>query len=270
MLRPLSFFLIVTLVGVVSPEVFAQGESKAVQLPAKENFKIILLLGQSNMAGRGFVEEEDRVPIPRVYMLDKNNEWVSAVEPVHFDKPTAGVGPGREFARRLVESDPTVSVGLVPAACGGSSISDWKPGVFFKQTNSHPYDDAISRARRAMEDGILEAVLWRQGEADVSPNRAEKYESLFEEFVKRLRRDLNNVEAPFLVGELKIVKGNMDGAERVKQAQLNVVKRNQPAGFVSADDVTLNPDNVHFDRKSQLEQGRRFFEVYSTLKSTGE
>ncbi len=243
-------------------------ENAKVQLPSKEKFRIVLLIGQSNMAGRGVVEEEDRIPIPRVYALDKNGEWRPAVEPVHYDKPVAGVGPGREFARKLVESDPTIAVGLVPAACGGSSITDWRPGVYFKQTQSHPYDDALARAKRALQDGELEAILWRQGEADLAQQRADAYEERFDEFVKRLRTELDNSSAPLLVGELKIVKGSQSGAEKVKEAQINVVQKNQPAAFVSADGVTLNPDNVHFDRKSQLEQGRRFFDAYAKLKSS--
>ena len=99
-------------------------------LPSKEKFRIVVLAGQSNMAGRGAIEPEDRIPIPRVLMLDKEGKWQPAVEPIHYDKPSAGVGPGREFARLLAESDPSIVVGLVPAACGGASIDDWNPGVF--------------------------------------------------------------------------------------------------------------------------------------------
>ena len=62
--------------------------------------EIVLLIGQSNMAGRGVVEEQDRQPIPRVFMLNKAMEWVPAVDPVHFDKPDiAGVGLARSFAK---------------------------------------------------------------------------------------------------------------------------------------------------------------------------
>ena len=42
-----------------------------VSLPAKENFQLFLLVGQSNMAGRGVVEEQDKTPHPRVLMLSK-------------------------------------------------------------------------------------------------------------------------------------------------------------------------------------------------------
>lgn len=95
----------------------------AAELPPKEKFHLFLLAGQSNMAGRGAIAPEDKVPHPRVLMLDRNGNWVPAVDPVHFDKPFAGVGPGRRFAILLAESDPSITVGLIPAACGGSPLS---------------------------------------------------------------------------------------------------------------------------------------------------
>ena len=59
------------------------GGAEAVKLPPKEKFYLVLLAGQSNMAGRGFVEDADKVPNPRVLMLNRDLEWVPAVDPVH-------------------------------------------------------------------------------------------------------------------------------------------------------------------------------------------
>lgn len=93
-----------------------------VKLPAKEKFHIFLLAGQSNMAGRGKIEAEDKVPHPRVLVLSKQGEWKPAMAPLHYDKDAAGVGLGSSFAVALAEKDPSVTIGLVPTACGGSSI----------------------------------------------------------------------------------------------------------------------------------------------------
>ena len=65
---------------------------------------LFLLAGQSNMAGRGEVEAQDRATHPRIWMLDRHGQWVPAADPLHFDKPVAGVGPGLAFARVLVET----------------------------------------------------------------------------------------------------------------------------------------------------------------------
>ena len=271
MLRSFRVFLLLCLplafVGVRVSCSFAQGgdAQPSVNLPSKNLFRIVVLAGQSNMAGRGFVEEEDRAPIPRVFMLDREGRWVPAVEPVHYDKPTAGVGPGREFARMLVESNPEIAVGLVPTACGGSSVDDWSPGVFFKQTNSYPYDDAIARTKRALEDGTLEAILWRQGESDASEEKAGQYEEKLLRLFDNLRREFNAPNVPILIGELALPDENKC-AQALREAQLSVAERAQPAAFVSADGVVLNPDKIHFDRKSQIEQGRRFFYALERIK----
>src|SRR3546814_10750052 len=69
------------------------------------NFHIYLLMGQSNMAGRGKVEgaflERSH---ERVLVLNKRKEWVGARNPLHFDTPkVAGVGPGLTFGIKRSE-----------------------------------------------------------------------------------------------------------------------------------------------------------------------
>jgi hypothetical protein len=101
---------------------------------------LCLLIGQSNMAGRGTVEPEDLKVHPPVLTLNKDNEWVPAVDPIHFDKKQAGVGPGRSFGIAMAERDPTVRIGLIPCAVGGTSIRKWRPGAEDLKTHTHPYD----------------------------------------------------------------------------------------------------------------------------------
>ena len=87
---------------------------------AQQNMDLYLLIGQSNMAGRGVVEEQDRIATPGVFALTKADAWVPAIDPLHWDKPAiAGVGLGRSFARAVKGS---ADVGLIPAAFGGSSL----------------------------------------------------------------------------------------------------------------------------------------------------
>ena len=88
------------------PQLAAQGDP--LQPPEeKSQFHLFLLVGQSNMAGRGKVAEEDRTPHPRVLMLDKAGSWVPAVDPLHFDKPkVVGVGIGKTFGIDYAASEP--------------------------------------------------------------------------------------------------------------------------------------------------------------------
>ena len=73
------------------------------------DLRIFLLTGQSNMAGRGTIEDSDQRSIERVWSMNKANEWALAADPLHYDKPAiAGVGLGRTFARVLAAADPEV------------------------------------------------------------------------------------------------------------------------------------------------------------------
>lgn len=106
--------------------------AEPVSLPAKEKLHLYLLIGQSNMAGRGVVEAKDRVAHPRALKFTKENTWAPATDPLHFDKPTiAGVGLGSSFARAMAEASPDATIGLIPCAVGGTPAltleQRWRP-----------------------------------------------------------------------------------------------------------------------------------------------
>jgi hypothetical protein len=230
------------------------------RLPPKEKFHLYLLVGQSNMAGRGKVEEEDRTPIPRVLVLTKDNTWAPAVDPLHFDKPSAGVGLGRSFAKVLAEADPQATIGLVPCAAGGSPIDAWQVGGFHTQTNSHPYDDMLVRMKAALKDGTLKAILWHQGESDSSPGKAEKYQQKLHELIARMRKDLDAEDAPFLAGQMGLFEDRPwdDAKKLVDAAHRNLPRTLPQTAFVSAEGLAHKGDGVHFDSASYREFGRRY------------
>src|SRR5690606_37860659 len=60
----------------------------------KNPMELYLLVGQSNMAGRGKVEAIDTVRHAQVYVFNADDEWSLAKEPLHYDKANRGVGPG--------------------------------------------------------------------------------------------------------------------------------------------------------------------------------
>jgi len=68
--------------------------------PAPAQMKLFLLIGQSNMAGRGKVEPQDQVVNPHIFMLTKDLKWVPATDPLHFDKPGAASRDCLEFRSR--------------------------------------------------------------------------------------------------------------------------------------------------------------------------
>jgi hypothetical protein len=167
--------LLLGLVLVSSVTSIAMAQEK---LPPKADFDLFLLVGQSNMAGRGKVTEADRVPVEGVLMFNADRQWVPAVDPLHFDKPKiAGVGLGRTFGIEIAKIAPGKTIGLIPCAVGGTGIDVWKPGAKDAATNTHPWDDAMVRAKAALQDGTLRGILWHQGESDSNPEKSATYEA---------------------------------------------------------------------------------------------
>lgn len=241
--------------------------SRPLPAPALEPLHVFLLAGQSNMAGRGVVDSVDRVVHPRLLMLDRSGAWVPAIDPVHFDKSVAGVGPSRSFGLAVAGANPNGRIGLVPAAVGGSPIRAWEPGAFDSATQTHPYDDAIARARTAMKSGELRAILWHQGESDGNAESAPLYGQRLRALIERFRRDLGNPALPVLIGQL----GRFDGVrwsparERVDSAHRAIARDMPNVAFVSSDGLQHKGDQVHFSAASARELGMRYAEAWLRL-----
>jgi len=221
------------------------------------DLRLFLLIGQSNMAGRGKVTPADGQTHPRLFMLDKANAWVPAKDPVHFDKPKiAGVGLCSEFARRVAAAEPQAAVGLVPCAFGGTTLDQWRPG-------SALYTNAVAGASDAMSSGQLRAILWHQGEGDSSPSKSATYPARFGAMIAQLRSDLNAPDVPVLVGELGRYRDAYAGFNAMLPQVFQVVPNSAP---VSSEVLGANSDNVHFNRAALIEFGRRYFEAYERLR----
>lgn len=239
---------------------------------SKEDFHLFLLVGQSNMAGRGKVSDEDKKPHPRVLVFTEEGEWAPAADPLHFDKPVAGVGPGKAFGIRYAEAEPEVTVGLIPCAVGGSPIRSWTEGAFYKATKSHPWDDAIVRAKAAMQSGTLKGILWHQGESDSKKTLADAYEAKLHDLIARFRKVLDAPEVPFLAGQMgKFEERPWDEhKKKVDAAHQSLPEKVEGTAFVGADGLEHKGDEVHFSAEAARELGRRFADVYFDMTAERE
>ncbi len=232
------------------------------QYSNRRDFHLYILAGQSNMAGRGKVQQQDMQTHPRVYVLNQDDEWEPAKDPLHFDKPgIVGVGPGLAFGKAMAEHKKRVKIGLIPCAAGGSPISSWTKGGYHNQTKSHPYDDALRRAGIAMQSGVIKGIIWHQGESDSKPEQAKVYQAKLEELIANFRRELGDDDLPFVVGTL----GDFYVARNPNAKTINTILRKIPLTVTNtacADARSLTPkdDLVHFDAKSERELGRRYAE----------
>ena len=228
------------------------------QLPAKDKLHLYLLMGQSNMAGRGVIEEQDRQAPPRVLKFTKDKKWAPATDPLHFDKPIAGVGLGTTFGRVMAEAQPDVVIGLIPCAVGGTSLTRWQYG-------GDLYKQALDRTRTAMADGTLKGILWHQGENEAEvETEAKTYGDRLAQMVRDLRQDLNAGEVPFVAGELgqfleRVRKNGKPSYWPVVNEQLHRLPELVPhTAVVSSKDLCHKGDIVHFDSPSLRELGKRY------------
>lgn len=229
--------------------------------------KAFLMIGQSNMAGRGALNDLSELSSAHVWML-RQDEWTEAREPVTLDKPQlAGAGLGLTFGiavHMLTGED----VGLIPASLGGTGLDAWMPECDL-------YEEAVRRAVRAMNSGaVLSGVLWHQGEND------SKYFDKAFTYTKRLRRmmqaltDRLNQEAermedktrilsplPVLVGELgDYLDDNASSLyHRAVNEQLHAFAALRPEyACVQASDLPDKGDALHFSTLSQRRLGLRY------------
>jgi hypothetical protein len=226
----------------------------------KEKFHLYLLVGQSNMAGRGVIEPEDTIGNPRILVLNLQGKWQIAKNPLHSDRSTSGVGPGLTFAREMVKDDDDIVIGLIPCAVGSSNIDVWKAGAYFSKLKVYPYDDMMTKTKRAMQDGVLKGILWHQGEADCTPDKVASYKDKLIRLVASLREEFHTPDVPFIAGELPDFKGPIEdvtGFNRVIHEAKNDIRYYD---VVTANDLKAKPDRVHINSASQREFGKRYAE----------
>jgi len=248
------------ILGVINIKLHAQDKP--------ENLDIYLLMGQSNMAGRGYITDaEKNEHDDRVYMLTKDLQWVIAKHPVHFDKSVAGVGPGLTFGIAMAKAYPAAKIGLVPCAVGGTPIEHWLPGAYDPATKTHPWDDAVERIKAAMKYGAIKGIIWHQGESNSEPEKAKIYLAQLAELIQRVRALVGNPNLPFIAGEL----GRYQPAYANINSELMKLSATVPyTAVATSEGLVHRGDTIHFNSPSAQELGRRYavkmLEVQKTLK----
>lgn len=229
---------------------------------------IYLCIGQSNMAGRGYLTPEFADTLNNVLLLNDKGTFEPAVNPlnrystIRKDMSMQRLSPAYSFGREMAERSGR-SVGLVVNARGGSSIKSW-----IKGSADGYYEQALSRVREALRSGgKLRAVIWHQGEADsASP---ERYEAQIAQLISDLRRDLKMPRLPFVVGEISRWNwtSRVEGTEPFN-AMLNRVAEQIPyCACVSS--LGLEPlidqSDPHFNAEGQIILGERYAQAVSKL-----
>ena len=219
-----------------------------------------LLIGQSNMSGRGILNADNRIFDARILRL-VNGRWQTMWEPLSADRVFAGASLAPAFALEYLKQTGE-QVGLMPASDGGSSIDEWQPGEAL-------YDHAVSEARLAMRISDIKAILWHQGEADCNPARAAVYAPKFLHMFRTLKKDLQLPDIRIYVGglgdylpkcEFDPNLAHYDGMNTVLRT---LAAENDDIRYVSAEGLTSNDDHLHFNTESLREFGKRYFAAFA-------
>ena len=224
-----------------------------------------LMIGQSNMAGRGYIKEVTPIFDEQIMML-VNGRWQTMTEPINFDRPTSGISLAASFAGAWRMEHPDQQIGLIPCADGGSSLDEWAVGGAL-------FENAVFQARRAMRIGRLDGILWHQGENDSFGNRSAVYNDKLKIIITALRTELDIPEIPLIVGGLRDFLstgryGHFFTEHHLVNEKLQQLANTEPnTFFVTASGLTANADGLHFDAASLRKFGIRYFQAYQDRKN---
>lgn len=247
MKKVFGFAVCLFLLGAVNSSVgLLAKEHKASYVFDKKDFHIYLLIGQSNMAGRGKIPKEAKGDIENCFLLNEQAEWSPASNPLNrYSTISKGLNmqklnPGYSFAKKMLKNDSDLSLGLVVNARGGTKIDSWIKGKTY-------YAEAIARVKVAQQTGTLKGILWHQGEANYTDA---EYLPKLVQLIANLRADLNDEKLPFIVGQINGIKLIND--------QLAALPGQVPHTACVSSEGLETKDKWHFNTEGQLKLGERY------------
>jgi hypothetical protein len=232
------------------------------KIPRKENVWVFILAGQSNMAGRGFVEPKDTLPTKRVLTITARGQLVYAKEPLHFYEPVlTGLDCGLSFGKQLVKKIPdSISVLLIPTAVGGSSISQWLGDSLHR--NVQLLSNFREKVQIGKQYGQIKAVLWHQGESDANAYGIGRYNEHISKLFERFREIAGNENLPILTGELGSFSQDPENWRLINRAVQNYCATHSNTVLIPASDLKDKGDKIHFNSEGQRILGKRFANAY--------
>lgn len=227
-----------------------------------------LMIGQSNMAGRGRFNEVEEIPQNGKMFMLRNGRWQIMSEPVNVDRCASpycdnglvkcGIGLAPSFAE-CYSNTYNKEIGLIPCADGGSSLNDWAVGGLL-------FDHAIFQAKLAQRTSEIKGILWHQGENDSqSEENVQNYESKFYVIINEIKKQLN-IDVPIIIGELgRFVEEIYPLSRKINDVLNHIADNDEKIGITSSVGLSDRGDLLHFNSASYRILGRRYFEEYQKI-----
>lgn len=225
-----------------------------------------LIIGQSNMAGRGVPPMDEPINTRKNKLkVLRNGRWQTMFRPVNPDRHVSGTCLAESFAGAYSDDHPNVEVGIIPCADGGTSLNQWQEGGLL-------FDHAVYMTKLALRTSHLVGILWHQGESDCPEHLHPLYLKKITAIMNALRRELQAENVPIIVGGLgDFLKNRPENPSLanypyVNEALIAFVNQTYRAAFASAEGLASNPDNLHFCHDALMEFGLRYYAAFRTVE----
>lgn len=256
-----------------------------------ESVNIVLLGGQSNMAGKGIFTEVSASDLQRIEAVKNrvsvitDGREMQALSYFKDAKQVSEFGPELFVGITLAEKNPTQKYILIKEAVGGTTLyGAWSPDWTAEKAQAAELDDARQKMQlyskhitsinkcfselksKAINYNII-GMLWMQGETDTRKDfTATAYEANLKRLIEAYRTELKIPTLPFVFGQINCpARGKyLDGVEIVRKGMLNVSETIANTSIIQTSmdstyaDYPKRSDNVHYTAEGQKRLGTVF------------
>ena len=281
--------LLFLIIFVVSFEIYSQ---------TSKEIHVVLLAGQSNMAGAGNYDDLDdalkeriRKVSDRVRVSQSNTAQVPlsyyANKPSEKYNFTKRFGPELFLGLTLAEANPNQEYLFIKEAKGGTALyGAWNPNWTLEKAQEievgaekqqwNLCEIHIKSIQQNLE--ILTSkkkkykiigMAWMQGENDAMLKKAAKsYKNNLQKLVKKYRTTFNEPKMPFVLGQINSRYG-VEGAAEIVRNQMEKFSNSDKNAFLITTttdttwaDFPKNSDNVHYNSEGQKRLGEAFAKAF--------
>ncbi|MEM8800717.1 MAG: sialate O-acetylesterase [Pseudomonadota bacterium] len=254
-----------------------------------DHLALYIFIGQSNMSGRGPLEE---LPTPwppaingeqpNIWNFTNAGVWEPAREPIDLpvgekrheawwdEEPLAG--PILSFGVAMHALAPDQPIGLIPCARQGSNLRDWR-----RSTNDRSlYGWCMNRVKAAQAMGTLRGIVFYLGETDSHERKsARSFDDHFVELINHLRTDVSGgaqTDLPIVFTQIATVSDKRK-RRRSGYRYWSYVKRAQAeislphAALVKADRYPIQEDGIHLTTAGYISLGQEWAKAMYALQS---
>ncbi|WP_302014187.1 sialate O-acetylesterase [uncultured Akkermansia sp.] len=259
-----------------------------------EEVNVILIGGQSNATGQGYVRN-----IPDFFKTDERvllyySGALKGTEPAEQLIPLspASESPDRfgvelSLGTALQKKFPRKKWAIIKHALSGSNLfRQWNPGKTLQDKPGEEYVQFIQTVHRGLEalkkqghTPVLKAMAWQQGEGDArdiaGKDHSRAYGENLHNLINRIRADLKAPDLLFIYGSIlpAALPSRFPGRDEVRRGQREVAENARTALsvknaiYVPADDLQLRSmdfrtpfptDQIHLGTHGILTLGERF------------